>query len=176
MQRHEFQSITARATDAPRRATELPRRTTMRIAAATITLTMAPRAARRATLRSHTARRTNAEGRIQGTLDTSVLTARGVRQAQELGATSLKKSSKDRQGLGVAHDPCCRRSRVEKAAAHPRRRALRSAGDQCYLEVKCEVMDAGRARWKADPASFIMDDGAAALIYGARRATGLRYA
>ena len=60
----------------------------MRIAAVTITLTMAlepPQNAQRFLIARHGETNFNAEGRIQGTLDTSVLTARGVRQAQELG-------------------------------------------------------------------------------------------
>ena len=60
----------------------------MRIAAATITLTMAlepPQNAQRFLIARHGETNFNAEGRIQGTLDTSVLTARGVRQAEELG-------------------------------------------------------------------------------------------
>ena len=60
----------------------------MRIAAVTITLTMAlepPQGAQRFLIARHGETNFNAEGRIQGTLDTSVLTARGVRQAEELG-------------------------------------------------------------------------------------------
>ena len=60
----------------------------MRIAAVTIALTMAlepPQGAQRFLIARHGETNFNAEGRIQGTLDTSVLTARGVRQAEELG-------------------------------------------------------------------------------------------
>ena len=60
----------------------------MRIAAVTVALTMTlepPPGAQRFLIARHGETNFNAEGRIQGTLDTSVLTARGVRQAEELG-------------------------------------------------------------------------------------------
>ena len=154
----------------------------MRIAAVTITLTMAlepPQGAQRFLIARHGETNFNAEGRIQGTLDTSVLTARGVRQAEELGCY-------------IADEELARISKVWVSPMRRARQTLDCIEAACGTlpdavvrddlreielhtwegKLKTEVMETGWARWKADPASFIMDDGARPLPDLWERAVG----
>ena len=146
----------------------------MRIAAVTVTLTMAlepPQGAQRFLIARHGETNFNAEGRIQGTLDTSVLTARGVEQAQELGCY-------------IAEEETARISKVWVSPMTRARQTLACIEEACGTllpeaivrddlreielhtwegKLKSEVMDTGWARWKADPAAFVMEDGARPL-------------
>ena len=145
----------------------------MRIAAVTITLTMAlepPQNAQRFLIARHGETNFNAEGRIQGTLDTSVLTARGVRQAEELGCYIADEELARISKVWVSP---MRRARqtldcIEAACGTLPAAVVRDDLREIELhtwegKLKSEVMDTGWARWKADPASFIMDDGARPL-------------
>ena len=146
----------------------------MRIAAVTITLTMAlepPQNAQRFLIARHGETNFNAEGRIQGTLDTSVLTARGVRQAEELGCYIAEEElvriakvwvspmTRARQTLACIEEACG--TLLPEAVVRDDLREIELHTWEGKL--KSEVMDTGWARWKADPAAFVMDDGARPL-------------
>ena len=157
--------------------------TPMRIAAVTITLTMAlepPQGAQRFLIARHGETNFNAEGRIQGTLDTSVLTARGVLQAEELGCYIAEEElarvakvwvspmTRARQTLACIEAACG--TLLPEAVVRDDLREIELHTWEGKL--KSEVMDTGWARWKADPASFIMDDGARPLPDLWERAVG----
>ena len=148
--------------------------TPMRIAAVTITLTMAlepTQNAQRFLIARHGETNFNAEGRIQGTLDTSVLTARGVRQAEELGCYIAEEElariakvwvspmTRARQTLACIEEACG--TLLPEAIVRDDLREIELHTWEGKL--KSEVMDTGWARWKADPAAFVMDDGARPL-------------
>ena len=157
--------------------------TPMRIAAVPIALTMAlepPQNAQRFLIARHGETNFNAEGRIQGTLDTSVLTARGVRQAEELGCYIAEEElvriakvwvspmTRARQTLACIEEACG--TLLPEAVVRDDLREIELHTWEGKL--KSEVMDTGWARWKADPASFVMDDGARPLPALWARAVG----
>ena len=156
--------------------------TLMRIAAVTITLTMAlepPQNAQRFLIARHGETNFNAEGRIQGTLDTSVLTARGVRQAEELGCYIADEELARISKVWVSPMTRARQTLacIEAACGTLPAAVVRDDLREIELhtwegKLKSEVMDTGWARWKADPASFIMDDGARPLPDLWERAVG----
>mmetsp|Transcript_16186 Transcript_16186/g.48133 ORF Transcript_16186/g.48133 Transcript_16186/m.48133 type:complete len:262 (-) Transcript_16186:12-797(-) len=140
-------------------------------------------AAHRFLLARHGETNFNAEGRIQGTLDASMLTNRGHQQAKGLGAYVAENEAeriahvwvspmrRARQTL-EAVEAACAAAGIALPAATARDDLREIELHHWEGRLKTDLMNDGWAEWKKDPAAYVMPNGARPLPDLWERAVG----